>query len=97
MKVDDTGNEMHPISSDEVEIAKLQERIDVMEAALHHLYTNCPLTPVYSLKKNPNMLGDDENKCWMQADKVFNVFARYGFDDDYFDELNEKLGEPDGW
>ena len=74
---------------------ELRAKVNRLEAALHHLYTNCPVTPTLSLKRNPNMLGHNDSKCWMLTDNVFNVFAKYGFDEDYFNELDKRLGVDD--
>ncbi len=47
--------------------------VEELEARFEKLYTNCPATPTIALKRNPHMLGDDDNKCWMQADLVFAI------------------------
>ena len=74
---------------------KVPERDDIverLEAALYHLYSNCPVTPAQALRRNPHMLGD-ATATWMNADKVFNVLARYGFDTEYLEDLDDKFGE----
>ena len=76
------------------EIARLNAQINVLELALHHLYTNCPVTMNTTLKRHPSMLGEEE-EGWMRTNSVFNVFARYGFDENYLNRLCEKFGEDD--
>ena len=54
-------------------VIELRKRIAELEARLEKLATNCPLTPAGALRRNPEMLGDDDNKCWMKADLVFAI------------------------
>jgi hypothetical protein len=63
----------HKGTLDTNDIAFLFRYITSLEARLEKLYTDCTIYPTGALRRNPEMLGNNDNAGWMKSDSVFKI------------------------